>query len=202
MLKVLLYVKHHICWIWDVIEWLNSFVFNICFGHCIKQSVEQSITRVSSQYDFRLLSECDMDTLAAFFVRQPKESFSFFNPHGFDLKSLRKKNGDKSFIMIGVYDGSRLVGYCFLRCFFTKKAFRGKIVDIDYQGRGIAKQMGMLTTEICKNMKFRLFATISKENVKSISSSKAVNDIKIHKELPDGYYYVEYLVKNDSEVYF
>lgn len=55
--------------------------------------------------------------------------------------------------------------------------------------------MGRLTTEICQLAGFRLFATISRNNVKSISSSKAVNDICIIKELPNDYLYVEYLLK-------
>lgn len=95
--------------------------------------------------------------------------------------------------MIGAFDKNELVGYCFLRCFFNKQAFRGKIVDVEHQGRGIAKKMGIVMTEICKKMKFRIFATISKDNVKSIASSKAVNEMKIIKELPDNYLYVEYL---------
>lgn len=97
--------------------------------------------------------------------------------------------------MIGVFDDQQLIGYCFLRCFFNKRAFRGKIVDVKYQGRGIAKQMGNLTTEICQLLKFRLFATISKDNVRSMASSRAVNRVKIVKELPNDYLYVEYLLK-------
>lgn len=146
-------------------------------------------------YCHRRLRRQDMLQLAEFFQRQPKSAFTFFNPHKFDEKSLIKKNHDHSFIMIGTFDGEKLIGYSFLRCFFNKQAFRGKIVDSQYQGRGIAKEMGKLTTQICLYMNFRIFATISKDNVKSIASSKAVNEIKIIKELPDNYLYVEYLLK-------
>jgi hypothetical protein len=149
----------------------------------------------SDTYTYKLLAKEDMQSLATFFVNQPQEAYTFFNPHKLDEKSLIKKNKDKAFVMIGAYYDGQLVGYCFLRCFFNKQAFRGKIVDVQYQGRGIAKQMGVLTTNICIVLGLRLYATISKKNVKSMASSKAVNDVRIVKELEDDYLYVEYLLK-------
>ena len=47
-------------------------------------------------------------------------------------------------------------------------------------------------TNIAFNAGFRLFATISKANLSSIASSKAVNSIQIIEELPGDYIYVEY----------
>ena len=55
--------------------------------------------------------------------------------------------------------------------------------------------MGLVTTQICHDMGFRLFATISKKNVKSMAYSKAVNEVRVIKELADDYIYVEYLLK-------
>ena len=57
--------------------------------------------------------------------------------------------------------------------------------------------MGKLMTDICLLLNFRVFATISKKNVKSMASSQAVNRIRIIKELPDDYLYVEYLLKDN-----
>ena len=42
---------------------------------------------------------------------------------------------------------------------------------------------------------FKLFATIPKDNVKSIASSKAVNEVRVVKELPNDYLDVKYLLK-------
>lgn len=97
--------------------------------------------------------------------------------------------------MFGTFDGDQIIGYFFIRFFINRKAFRGKMVDAKYQGKGIAKKMGILMTEIALGSGFRLFATISRENMSSLASSKAVNQIKVVEELKDNYLYVEYLPK-------
>ncbi len=195
MLKLLLYIKHRLSFIWSIIEWINSAFFNLLYGRKLKKCLSSVFDDNRTLYEYRLLCKNDMPLLCEFFKDQPDDSYEYFKPHGFDLASLCRKNRDKSFIMIGAFDGGQLIGYCFLRCFFNKQSFRGKIVDYRYQGRGIAKQMGRLTSSICHELGSRLFATISKDNVKSIASSKAVNTVKVIKELPDNYLYVEYLLK-------
>lgn len=142
-----------------------------------------------------LLNTDDMLELSHFFSEQPIDSFIFFRPHDFDYKSLVRKAGDKSFIMLGVKERNQLIAYGFLRCFMNGKAFRGKIVDIHHQGKGIAKYLGKIMTLLAEYLNLRLFATISKDNIKSIASSKAVNNIRVIKGLPNNYLYVEYLRK-------
>lgn len=194
MINVLIYIKHHVEFIWNFIEWINSLVFNLIYGRNLHENVQKILVEFDT-FDFKILSYDDLIDLELFFKKQPKSYFTYFNPHDFDLKSLKKKYRDKSFLMIGAFYNHDLIGYCFIRFFLNKQAFRGKIVGNNYQGRGIAKQMGLLTSHICRNMNFRLFATISKDNVKSLASSKAVNDIRIVKELSNNYLYVEYLLK-------
>lgn len=196
MVRLLVFIKHHFSFIWDIIEWFNSLFFYILYGKNIENIVPDILKANSNSVQFRLLKKGDMPLLEDFFNNQPESAFLYFKPHPFDLKSLTKKKKDRSFIMIGAFDKEKIVGYCFLRCFFNKQAFRGKIVDVEHQGKGIAKKMGSLMTEICMKMNFRIFATISKDNIKSIASSKAVNEMRIVKELPDNYLYVEYLLKN------
>lgn len=195
MVKLLLAIKHRFPFVWFFIEWVNSVVFSFLYGRKLKKIVPDILKDISVKFNYRVLLEEDMPLLCDFFSNQHADSFRFFKPHNFDLESLYRKNEDKSFLMIGAFSEGELVGYCFLRCFFNKQAFRGKIVASEFQGLGIAKQMGILTTDICRSLNFRLFATISKENVKSIASSKAVNTLHIVKELPDNYLYVEYLLK-------
>ena len=195
MIKLLVYIKHHLSFVWSFVEWLNAIVFSFLYGHRLGENLNKLLEKYKGKFSYRLLGCNDMYALSDFFSKQPEEAFTFFKPHAFDVCSLKKKNRDHAFLMIGVFENKQLVGYCFLRCFFNKQAFRGKIVDVKYQGRGIAKEMGSLTTEISKLLGFRLFATISKDNVKSIASSKAVNKVRIVKELPNDYLYVEYLLK-------
>ena len=197
IIKLLIYIKHHMSFIWTLVEWCNSILFNLLYGRKLRKILPGLLEEVSfGDFVYKLLTMDDITFLAEFFASQPAEAYKFFNPHGLDEHSLRKRKKDKAFVMIGTFCGSKLVGYCFLRCFFNKQAFRGKIVDQNYQGKGIAKQMGVLTTNICSALGLRLYATISKKNVKSLASSKAVNEVRIIKELEDDYLYVEYLLKN------
>ena len=192
MVKILVWLKHHLSFIWCLIEKVNSLLFRILWGGKLAAC---SFPKCMTDIEFRILSQSDMEALATFFSEQPESAFHFFKPHGFDVVSLTKKKKDPAFMMIGCYKNNELAGYAFLRFFFNRQAFRGKIVSPKFQGQGLAKQMGVVTTQICQQLNFRLFATISKDNVKSIASSKAVNDIHIIKELPDNYLYVEYLIK-------
>lgn len=198
MVKILIYLKHHLSFVWAVIEWMNSFLFSALYGRRLKAGTLNLENSEIQGMSYKVLGSSDMQDLCVFFQRQPKEAFKFFNPHKFDLKSLQKQNKNRAFLMLGWYKQNELAGYAFLRFFANRQAFRGKIVDPKYQGKGIAKEMGRITTEICKRMNFRLFATISRDNVKSIASSKAVNEIRIVKELEDNYIYVEYLLKADK----
>jgi hypothetical protein len=88
-----------------------------------------------------------------------------------------------------------MVGYFFLRCFFLGKCFRGKIVDYRWRNQGIAKMMGRISTDIAVRLGLRIYGAISRENVTSMASSSAVNEIKIIKDLPNNYVYIEYLPK-------
>ena len=65
----------------------------------------------------------------------------------------------------------------------------------DLQGRGIAKLMGVAMTKVSQHLDLRMFGSISSENYASMASAKASNEIKIHKTLENGYYYIEFLPK-------
>ena len=200
LVRILVFINHHIVFLWNIVEYFNARIFCILYLTRLNKILGNTqLMTGSNGIQFKYLREYDMELLADFFYKQPISAFEYFRPHGFDIRSLRKKNKDKSFIMIGAFCNDLLVGYCFIRCFFNQRAFRGKIVDKDFQGKGIAKQMGILTSEICRLLRFRLFATISKDNVRSIASSKAVNEMRIVKELPDNYLYVEYILKDSND---
>ena len=102
---------------------------------------------------------------------------------------------NKSFLTFVVLKDDVTVGYFFLRCFVNGKCFRGKIVHKDWQGRGIAKLMGMAMTKVSQHLDLCMFGSISPENYASMASAKASNDIKVHKILENGYYYIEFSPK-------
>ena len=114
---------------------------------------------------------------------------------GNDITSPVAINEMKKMNRQTVFDKDKIIGYFFIRFFANRKAFRGKMVDVNFQGRGIAKNMGRIMTDVALGAGFRLFATISKDNLSSLASSKAVNEIRIVAELDNNYIYIEYLSK-------
>lgn len=194
--KIAHILKAHFGFIWDFIEWLNAMVF--CLTH-IKQlkTLPQVLARCSGEYQFRLAQASDVPALVSFFANQSEEAYEFFKPHDFNAKAIKKVIANKAFQTIIVWHDQTIVGYFFLRCFINGKCFRGKIVDKNWQGKGIAKQMGIVMTKVSQALGMRMFGSISPENYASLASAKASNEIKIHQTLDNGYYYIEFLPKQD-----
>lgn len=178
-------------WLWDTIEYINGVLVNLMYGRVFMKSIQDTLETIDSSYTFRALSVHDAALLVDFIHNQPKGFDLFFKPHKFDLRTFSRILSNGTYYFVGVFDDSKLVGYCFIRCFINKSAFRGKIVDIEYQGRGIAKQMGEIMSNVASTAGFRVYATISKDNVASLKSAKYGSSVEVIKELPDNYLYVE-----------
>lgn len=211
-------IKERSGFVWDMVEWGNATAFSLMKGNAMKK-IPSVLKECSEKYEIRLASEKDVDGLVKFFAKQPEEAFTFFKPHEFDAKAVRKVVKNKAFLTFVVlcndndddtlrYDdpsinhkpssiNHQVVGYFFLRCFVNGKAFRGKMVDKDHQGRGIAKLMGVAMTKVATTLGVRMFGSISPENYASLASAKASNEVKIHKTLENGYYYIEFLPKEE-----
>ena len=193
MIKLLLKIKHSLPFVWSIIEYFNGLYIKIFFGKRIKQNISGEIKTTEYMYEIKSLTKNDMPQLADFFARQPEECFDYFKPHKFDINSLIRLNRNGSVYMLGIYNEKSLIGYFFLRFFANKKSFRGKIVDFEHYGKGISTKMGIFTTNVALNSGFRLFETVSKNNIASLKSSKAGTPIKIIEELPNDYLYLECL---------
>jgi RimJ/RimL family protein N-acetyltransferase len=135
--------------------------------------------------------------LAAFFEHQPEEAFKFFHPHGFDAKSLKRLQGNKAFLAYVLKDAANghIAGYCFSRSFFHGVGYRGRMVDIDYRGKGLGTAMNRMLNEIGFGIGLRLFETVSKDNVASYRSAMSASNVKVVKELPENEMYLEILPK-------
>lgn len=189
-------LKERFGFIWDFVEWGNATAFSLIHRQQLK-SIPRVLADCSGEYQFRLAKPTDVSTLVTFFANQPEEAYEFFKPHDFDATSIKKVIDNKAFQSIVVWKEQTIVGYFFLRCFVNGKCFRGKIVDKNWQGRGIAKQMGIVMTKVSQALGMRMFGSISPENYASLASAKASNEIKIHQTLDNGYYYIEFLPKQE-----
>ena len=142
------------------------------------------------------LSPLNVKQAVCFFSAQPIEAFEFFCPHGFDEKSLLQLCKNKGFLAYLVMDGENVVGYFFLRCFFTGKCYRGYMTDYHHRRMGINRLMGEYATNVAVALGLRMYGSISPRNEASMKSAQAVNEIKILKTLGNGDYFVEYLLKS------
>ncbi|MBR4239416.1 MAG: transcriptional regulator [Prevotella sp.] len=178
-------------WIWDFIEQMNSWLFSIRYGsklNCLHSILEH----YQNEYQVDYIKERHLEKLASFFQEQPEEAFKFFKPHGFDEKTLRKLQRNKAFLSFIVQKDDNIVGYFFLRCYFMGKCFRGYMVDYRWRNRGISKMTARVMTDVATLLGIPSYGTIAPENMASMKSQGAVNDVKIIEQLENGDFYVEY----------
>lgn len=185
-------LRDKLSWLWNFIEWVNSLFFTLRYGRTLKKFV---FTTVPSGYSLMPIKSIDTDNLVSFFIQQPEEAFTFFKPHGFDVKSLKRLQGNRAFLGYVLLDTSndKIAGYCFNRCFFHGQGFRGRMVDINYRGKGLGTAMNKILNEVGFGIGLRLFETVSKDNVASYRSALSASNVKVVKEMPHNELYLEIL---------
>ena len=190
--KIAHILKDKLSWLWNLIEWGNSIVFSIRYGNRIRKF---SFTTIPHGYILTPLKSIQTEKLVDFFKRQPEEAFTFFKPHGFDYKSIKRLQKNKSFLGYVLIDekSDKIAGYCFNRCFFHGQGFRGRMVDVDYRGKGLGTAMNRILNEVGFGIGLRLFESVSKDNVASYRSALSASNVKVVKELPHNELYLEIL---------
>lgn len=196
MYKLAHFLRDHLPFIWDCVDWLNGVLFS--WRYCRKmKALPRLLEAAAREFEIVEMSSLKTSDLESFFAAQPEELFKFFQPHGFDAKSLRKLQRNKAFLAYIVKDSDSPIGYFFLRSFFFGKAYLGKMVDHDYQGKGIGKMMCLCAMDIASALGLRMFETISKDNLSSLYSTQNVLEIRIVEEMPDNYLMIEDLRRKE-----
>lgn len=181
--------------IWDLIDVLNSVLFSIRYGRKLKSvegEVLQQYAEMSGMEVVRL-RDVPTDKIANFFVAQPEDAYTFFKPHGFDVKSLKKLQRNRSFLAYVLMENGQVSAYCFLRSFFMGKGFRGRMVGVDFRGRGLGTLMNKMMNDVGFGIGLRLFETVSKDNVASYRSALSASNVRIVEELEHNELYLEIL---------
>lgn len=179
--------------IWDLIDVLNSVLFSIRYGRKLK-SVEGEVLRQYAQasgMEVVRLRDVPTDKMANFFAAQPEDAYTFFKPHGFDVKSLKKLQRNRSFLAYVLMENGQVSAYCFLRSFFMGKGFRGRMVGMDFRGRGLGTLMNKMMNDVGFGIGLRLFETVSKDNVASYRSALSASNVRIVEELEHNELYLE-----------
>ena len=214
------FLRDKLPWIWDLIDMLNSWLFSLRFGGKLKAVESEVLERYGRECGMRIvpMHEVPTEELVAFFAAQPEEAFTFFKPHGFDAKSIKKLQRNKAFVAFVLMDDSSkglisskslkgdsstplnpsnsskppaIAGYCFIRSFFMGKGFRGRMVGICHRGRGLGTLMNRLMNDVGFGIGLRLFETVSKRNVASYRSAMSASDVKVIEEMEDNELYLE-----------
>lgn len=193
--KIAHIIRDKFSWLWDIIEYLNSFLFYMRYGKKLK---DIDFKNIPEGYEVTPINAIETKRMVEFFACQPEDAFKFFHPHGFDEKSIKKLQKNKAFLGYVLMQDQNVVGYVFLRCFFNGKCFRGKMVDFQHRGKGYGKILGSIANEIAFGIGLKMFATVSPDNIASFASTKAVNEIRIIKRMPNGDYYIEELPKKSE----
>ncbi len=190
--KIAHLLRDKLSWLWNIIEWLNGVIFYMRYGKKIKAI---PFTTVPEGYEIKPIKNLPAEKMTAFFEHQPEEAYTYFKPHGFDLKSIKMLQRNKAFLGYVLLDKScdKIAGYCFNRCFLHGQGFRGRMVDINYRGKGLGTAMNRILNEVGFGIGLRLFESVSKENVASYKSALSASNVKVVKELPHNELYLEIL---------
>lgn len=185
-------LKERLPFIWDAIEKVNEWLFVLRYGKNVKNIV---VTCVPEGYELVALKDVETARMVKFFEHQPADAFTFFKPHGFDEMSIKRLQKNKSYLAYLLIDkvNGQIAGYCFNRCFFQGKGFRGRMVDIDYRGKGLGTAMNKILNEVGFGIDIRLFESVSKDNVASYRSALSASNVKVVQELPHNELYLEIL---------
>ena len=194
MTRFLLFVKHKIPCLWWVIEWLNTLLFNLLHHATLERESERCFQEFTMQeYTFRSLNESDIESVFRLLHRQREGRLEFFKPHGFDRRSLMRVTRNPAFLMFGVYYGEELVGYFFLRCFWNRNCFVGRLIDEPHERKGIGRVMNKIMYYTAWRSGFRCYTTVSKDNASVIRSHDRNPAARIVKELPNNYLLIEFI---------
>ena len=190
--KIAHFFRDKLGWLWNIIEWINSVIFYMKYGNRLKNL---KLTTVPKEYLILELREIPAELLSVFFKRQPEDAYNYFRPHKFDSKSIKRLQNNRAFLGYVILDkkNEHIAGYCFNRCFFHGQGFRGRMVDIDYRGKGLGTAMNKILNEVGFGIGLRLFETVSKDNVASYRSAMSASNVKVVKELPHNELYLEIL---------
>ena len=182
-------------WLWNIIEWINGVIFYIRYGKKLN-NLNANLNNnkvVPEGYEIVPIKSISTNDLVSFFMHQPEEAYTYFRPHGFDAKSIKLLQGNKAFLGYVLKDkiNGAIAGYCFNRCFFHGQGFRGRMVDIDYRGKGLGTAMNKILNDVGFGIGLRLFETVSKDNVASYKSALSASNVNVVKELPHNELYLE-----------
>jgi hypothetical protein len=200
--RALLFVKHRLPWLWALVEWLNGKLFRLLHEKELRRQAQQAFAEFELQgYVFRPLEADDLGALENLLERQGADRLRYFQPHGFDRGSLQAALGNPAFLMFGAFSGQTLAGYFFLRCFWNRRCFVGRLIDQPHERRGVGRVMNRIMYHTAWRSGFRCMTTISKYNRAIIRSHANNPSARLVGELANDYLLVEFLPEGSFDAH-
>lgn len=197
--RALIFIKHRMPWVWAGIECLNSVLFVVLHRKRMQVQVDRAFGGFRLEgFDFRTLVDTDLAALETMIQSQGEQRLRYFQPHGFDRANLRRMHSSSAFLMFGVFKKDRIVGYFFLRCFWNRKCFVGRLIDEPFEGRGVGRVMSQIMYHAAWWSGFRCLTTISKHNSAVVRSHNRNPHARVVGELSNDYLLVEFTPSGDS----
>lgn len=192
MYRVAQFLRSKLSWAWNFVEWINSILFH--FLYC-KKLRSVSLSEMTEGYTFYPIVTVSSGELVDFFAHQPEDAFKYFHPHEFDEKAINKLKRNRAFLAYVLKEDmtGKIIGYCFNRCYFFGRGFRGRLVDINYRGKGLGIAMNKILNEVGFGIGLKLFETVSKDNIASYRSALSASKVRIVKEMSNNELYLEIL---------
>jgi len=183
--KILLYIKHNLKVVWTLIEFCNEVCLKIIYKKQFALLKEQhySLRSTNNEFQYRRITIADQEMLQKFLDFQEKDRIKYFNPHSFTSGGLRAVLKSGNYVTFGYFFENQLIGYFFMRLFVNKKIFLGYIVDSNYAGKKIGKDMVRIMYRLAKSLGWEAYATIAKQNLPSLKLHKH----EVVKQLPNEY---------------
>lgn len=196
VVRLLLLIKHRLPWLWTWVEWLNARLYHMLHIRRMQVEVARAFAEFTlAGFEFRPLEESDLNALHKLIEHQGADRLEYFQPHGFDHASLMRMHANPAFLMFGAFHKQQLVGYFFLRCFWNRKCFVGRLIDQPFERRGIGRVMNQIMYHIAWRSGFRCMTTVSKNNHAIMRSHERNPHAEIVRELGNDYLLIEFMQK-------
>jgi hypothetical protein len=193
MEKILIFIKHHFVFLWNIIEWINGMIFSLLHTSKLRKILTGVfIEFTGSPFVFRKLNPQDAESLYNLLNSQNPSDLDFFHPHNFDYNSIVRQFKKPSFLMMGAFENEKLIGYFFLRFFSNRKCFVGRLIDKEFRGKSIGLVMNKIMYETAWRMNFRCLSTISRNNSSVMKAHARNQTMVVLKELHNDYLLVEF----------
>ena len=200
MERIFIFIKHHLKPLWRILEWGNGFIYSMLFRTKQKKVLKSIFDeQPAPPYEYRKLLRADAVPLYDLINSQQEADLTYFQPHGFDRDSVEKQFSNRAFLMMGVFEKERILGYFFLRFFANRKCFVGRLIDKEYRGKGIGLVMNKIMYETAWRMGFRCLSTISNNNKAVIEAHAKNPSMVVLKELRNDYLLVEFVNTQDEK---